>query len=490
MSSLSGSKITLAACPPKVLKLIIKFLDLFSTRPYLRYFLNLRLVNHDFNRLIRPFSFQLIFLPPNTGFSEPPVTSDARQLLRLIDNDPTLASCIQCLTYEDPDDSELPLTDEYSLQQLTHDHKIFSQFSAELAEKSSSKNTFGYSRKPSKLRKMSVVYNKACIPILISRLPYLRTLVFRGRLGGKHSYLLTSLAKDILQCMTLKSLRILDWCPETNPLYIDFLNRYEDRAYDKQPKPIDDEWDAVTFLQLTPMLQHLKIFDDAFLKEPSRNNIPMLEYLTSFEWNGTEDKPLPKDASHGLVEFLKFTPRLRRFTCRNLREPRFDLQQLQKALRHIRATLKKISTDILSLIPPPNECPTDFSLLDSLPVNLESLHFSDQGRYFCPTRRRDLGTGRPIPDTSDKAGPTGLFFRILEDLALSKTRGPFTRLNTSANIRRTTFDWLPRYAKVQASNGNMRCSEGSYPSRNVATIGVTNGDISVCWKDIDIWINI
>ncbi|KAI5817972.1 hypothetical protein BZA77DRAFT_291898 [Pyronema omphalodes] len=450
MSSLSGSKITLAACPPKVLKLIIKFLDLFSTRPYLRYFLNLRLVNHDFNRLIRPFSFQLIFLPPNTGFSEPPVTSDARQLLRLIDNDPTLASCIQCLTYEDPDDSELPLTDEYSLQQLTHDHKIFSQFSAELAEKSSSKNTFGYSRKPSKLRKMSVVYNKACIPILISRLPYL----------------------------------------QTNPLYIDFLNRYEDRAYDKQPKPIDDEWDAVTFLQLTPMLQHLKIFDDAFLKEPSRNNIPMLEYLTSFEWNGTEDKPLPKDASHGLVEFLKFTPRLRRFTCRNLREPRFDLQQLQKALRHIRATLKKISTDILSLIPPPNECPTDFSLLDSLPVNLESLHFSDQGRYFCPTRRRDLGTGRPIPDTSDKAGPTGLFFRILEDLALSKTRGPFTRLNTSANIRRTTFDWLPRYAKVQASNGNMRCSEGSYPSRNVATIGVTNGDISVCWKDIDIWINI
>ncbi|KAI5812423.1 hypothetical protein BZA77DRAFT_352159 [Pyronema omphalodes] len=208
----------------------------------------------------------------------PSVTSDARELLRLINNDPSLASCIQCLTYDDPDDSELPLTDEYSQEQLTHDHKIFSQFSAELAEKSASKKTFGSSRKTSKLREMSVIYNKACIPILISRLPNLRKLVFAGRLGGKHSFLLTPAAKHIWQWMPPKSLQVLDWRPETYAPYLALLDKYEDKAYENQPTQHTDPWDAVSFLQLTPKMQHLTIVDDTFFTKTSRKHASSGEF--------------------------------------------------------------------------------------------------------------------------------------------------------------------------------------------------------------------
>jgi hypothetical protein len=128
-----------------------------------------------------PLVYESICLVPLNG---PSVTSDARRLLRLIDRNPSLATCIRDLEYHDPDSDDLPLEDQYS-RELKHDHKIFSQFAEELAQKSSTVKKFGYSSEPSQLRKMSVVYDKTCIPLLLSRLPNLRSFTFNGRVGGK-----------------------------------------------------------------------------------------------------------------------------------------------------------------------------------------------------------------------------------------------------------------------------------------------------------------
>lgn len=75
---------------------------------------------------------------------ERPLFSDARELLRLIDRDPSLAECIRDLAYSDPDFICLPLKDKYSPEELKHDHKNFSQFAEELAQKSLIQKKFGY----------------------------------------------------------------------------------------------------------------------------------------------------------------------------------------------------------------------------------------------------------------------------------------------------------------------------------------------------------
>ncbi|KAI5812434.1 hypothetical protein BZA77DRAFT_390693 [Pyronema omphalodes] len=92
------------ACPTKVLEVIIYSLEDYVTQPFRNEFPKLRLVNRHFNDLLRPLYFESISLPPDIGYLGPTVTSDARQLLRLIDSDPTLAAGIQCLNYDDPSD--------------------------------------------------------------------------------------------------------------------------------------------------------------------------------------------------------------------------------------------------------------------------------------------------------------------------------------------------------------------------------------------------
>jgi hypothetical protein len=132
---------------------------------------NLRLVNREFYYLLQPLVYESICLPSDSVFrgSGPSITSDVRQLLRLIDRDSSIATCIRGFEYDHLGLLDnLLLDDKYSPEQLKHDHKIFSQFPEELAQKSSTEKKFGYSSTPSQLRKMSVAYDKTCISILLS----------------------------------------------------------------------------------------------------------------------------------------------------------------------------------------------------------------------------------------------------------------------------------------------------------------------------------
>jgi hypothetical protein len=156
---------------------------------------------------------------------------------------------------------------------------------------------------------------------------------------------------------------------------------------------------------------------------------------------------------------------LKKIKCSNIGETRLHAQELKKALRLVRTTieeiefdgkftdnykisggigpfidfpnLKKISTDVESLIPQPRRCPKNFSLLELLPPNLESLHLTDAGEFFFGTNYRPFGTVNQFPNSNSDLGPMWTFYQLLEDVALAKERGPLKKL-TSMSME---FDW-------------------------------------------------
>jgi hypothetical protein len=80
--------------------------------------------------------------------------------------------------------------------------------------------------------------------------------------------------------------------------------------------------------------------------------------------------------------------------------------------------LKKISTDVASLIPRPGNGPENFSLLELLPPNLESLHLTDATGFM---------TYGPFGDWAE---PMSTFYKFLEDVALAKETGPLKKLTS------------------------------------------------------------
>jgi hypothetical protein len=455
---------SLTTCPPEILKSIIDFLREAETGPCNPDLINLRLVNREFSCLLQPLVYESICIPP-AARDWPSVTNDARQLLRLIDRNPSLATCIRDFEYYDPDVDQLPLDDYYDEEELKHDHKIFSQFAEELAQKSSTAKKFGYSSEPSQLRKMSVVYDQACIPILLSRLPNLRSFTFNGRVGGKYSFLFTLWAKAIWEWMPPKSLEVLNWHPKPKEEdnYCESeesgLDEYDDNSVENQPKQPTNVWDAVSFLRLTPMLQHLSIIDDYFLDEATLKNIPVLQFLTVIEF-ATEEF---YDIWPWMLELLKCTPMLKKIKCTNIGARYLDAPSFKEVLRLVRNTieeiefygafedtsntgggigpfmdfpnLRKISTDVESLIPRPGNSPENFSLLELLPPNLESLHLTDAIGFM--SEYRPFGTVNPFPNTNWNPEPMSTFYKLLEDVALAKERGPLKKL-TSMSME---FGW-------------------------------------------------
>jgi hypothetical protein len=133
---------SLTTCPPEILKSIINFLREPNEEGWNNFhgdLLNLQLVNHEFSYLLQPLVYESISLPLFDGLS---VTSNAGQLLCLIDRNLSLAICIRDLEYYDPESDNWPLEDQYCWEELKHDHKIFSQFAKELAHKSSTEKKF------------------------------------------------------------------------------------------------------------------------------------------------------------------------------------------------------------------------------------------------------------------------------------------------------------------------------------------------------------
>jgi hypothetical protein len=453
---------SLTTCPTEILKSIIDFLREAETGPCNPDLINLRLVNRKFSYLLQPLVYESICIPPADP-DWPSVTNDVRQLLRLIDRNPSLATCIRDFKYYDPIVDLGPLHDYYE-EELKYDHKIFSQFAEELAQKSSTAKKFGYSSEPSQLRKMSVVYDKACIPILLSRLTNLRSFSFNGYVGGKYSFFLTPWAKAIWEWMPPKSLEVLNWHPrDKEDNYCESegsgLDEYDDNSVENQPKQPTNVWDAVSFLRLTPMLQHLSIIDDYFLDEATLKNIPVLQFLTVIEF-ATEE---PQDIWRCMLELLKCTPMLKKIKCTNLGAISLGAPRFKEVLRLVRNTieeiefygefedtsntgggigpfkdfpnLRKISTDVSSLIPPPGDSPENFSLLELLPPNLESLHLTDAMSFM--SEYQPFGTVNPFPGTGWHPEPISIFYKLLEDVALAKERGPLKKLTSMS----TEFGW-------------------------------------------------
>jgi hypothetical protein len=140
---------SLTTCPPEILNSIIDFLkepDEEGWNDFEEDLLNLGLVSREFASLFRPLLYESICLPSPSWDS---FTGGARELLRLIDRDPGLATCIRDLHYDELEPTYGSSKRKYSPEQLQHDHRIWSQFYAELAQKSSIQNNFDYSSAPS-----------------------------------------------------------------------------------------------------------------------------------------------------------------------------------------------------------------------------------------------------------------------------------------------------------------------------------------------------
>jgi hypothetical protein len=155
----------------------------------------------------------------------------------------------------------------------------------------------------------------------------------------------------------------------------------------------------LSLFRFTPMLQHFQIIDDSFLNIPTDQ--PVLEFLTVIEC-GSE----APNSTKWLQQLLKCTPMLKKIRCPNLGAGGyFNAPESKKTLRLVRNTieeiefdrnfedysettggigpfkdfpkLKKISTEVESLVPQPGNLLKKFSLIDSLLPNLESLHLTD-----------------------------------------------------------------------------------------------------------------
>ncbi|KAI5812430.1 hypothetical protein BZA77DRAFT_291892 [Pyronema omphalodes] len=463
MTTFTGTT-SLTTCPTEILDKIIGFLqgaERATRRPDL---FNLRLANRRFSFLLQPIIYESVWIP-RKQIENPSVTNDVRQLLRLIDRNPSLAACIKELSYYDPFRVMIKPV-KYDTNELQHDHRIFSQFAEELAQTSSTVKTFDLSLEPSKLTEISLVYDKACAAILLSKLTKLRRLTFHGFVGGKYSFLLTQWAKGIWKWMPPQSLELLHWQPNENEYEYQQWELSEthggshnlDDYIPKQPKNL---WNVVSFLRYAPNVQQLSIVEDSFLIKATPKNMPVLQFLTVIDIQTMQ----PGETSQCILELLKCSPMLQTLRCNKLHFLSFKAPKFKRALRLVRNTIEEIhiygefegdsgadggigsfrdfpklrtlSTDVTSLIPSsPHGCPEDFSLLELLPPTLESLHIFDTVGV--------LSTKPLVPEQDSLYSgwyliPISQFYKLLGTVALAKATG----LENLTSMSTSFGGWIP-----------------------------------------------
>ncbi|KAI5812445.1 hypothetical protein BZA77DRAFT_291877 [Pyronema omphalodes] len=411
-------------------------------------------VNRGFRYLLQPVVFESVRIPREDS-DNPSVTNDVRELLRLIDLNPSLATCITELIYHEshPDENK-PL--QHSMKELKSDHKIFSKLVQEVDLKTSTGRTFHYPLNPSGLRGMSKLYEHMCTPLLLSRLTNLGMLIFHGYVGGPYAYLLTRWASHIWTRMQLRSLKTLVWRSKENDEDYQRMQLPVHRAFRYQTsttpeKPHSNEWNVLSsFLRFTPTLRELIFLGDTFVGRSTPQNMPILNSLTSICIH-TE---YFKETSQLLFELLKCSPLLKSLeTCH------FDVfkaSKMRETLNIVRNTIEEIhilgsfegtsSTDaaigpfldfsrapyhnnnLASLIPvSPTGRPEDSCLLRILPANLECLHLYLYDPHDLPSpsaqsNNDDQQQYELLPDLIRR--PYGW----LEKVALAKESGSLKKL--------------------------------------------------------------
>ncbi|KAI5812450.1 hypothetical protein BZA77DRAFT_291873 [Pyronema omphalodes] len=168
----------------EVLLLIIGFIGRAEGRTGNRHLFELRLVNREFRHLLQPIFFGSVQMPPRCGANSL-LTEDVRELLRLIEGNPSLAKDIKELSYYETGPGDM-IKDDYCLEELNEDCNIFLRYARELSQKSA---TFVFSVRPSDKRAISRQYTNMCAPLLLSRdLPTYGNFHFTVMLEGDMPY--------------------------------------------------------------------------------------------------------------------------------------------------------------------------------------------------------------------------------------------------------------------------------------------------------------
>ncbi|KAI5808381.1 hypothetical protein BZA77DRAFT_298304 [Pyronema omphalodes] len=389
---------------------------------------------------------------PREDSDNPSVTNDVRELLRLIDVNPSLATCITELVYHESHPLEFKPV-QYSMKELKSDHQIFSKLVQDVDLKTSTGRTFQYPLTPSGLHGMSNLYEYMCTPLLLSRLTNLGMLIFHGYIGGPYAYVLTRWASHIWTRMQLRSLNTLVWRSKDNDkdyqrMQLPVHGAYRHQTSTTPEKPHSNEWNVISFLRFTPTLRKLIFLGDTFVARSTPQNMPILNSLSSI-FIETE---YFKETSQLLFELLKCSPLLKSLETRHFDV--FKASRMREALQIVRNTieeidilgpfegtsstdggigpfldfpeLRTITTNFASLIPvsPPNWT-EDSCLLRILPENLERLHL-----YLYEPR--DLPS-RSLPSNIDNQHQYDLHFirrpyGWLERVALAKESGSLKKL--------------------------------------------------------------
>ncbi|KAI5812443.1 hypothetical protein BZA77DRAFT_352132 [Pyronema omphalodes] len=323
---------SLLACPAEVLLSIIGFMKAAERPTCNRHLFQLRLVNREFRYLLQRILFESVRIP-REFYEDPPLTEDIRELLRLIDCNPSLANDIGELSYHETDAGGMIKGHYYPEE--PDDSKLFLKFSRELSQTSSK---FDLSVHPSDKDEMSRQYNNLCAPLLLSRLTNLRKLTFHGHVGGGDALLLTPLAKQIWEYMPLKSLEVLCWEPvpvdsDYERTYWPTHDGYDYRTCLDPAKTPNNDWNVISFLRFAPGLKQLDMVSDHFLARATPHNPPLLQFLTAVEMQAEN----PEDNSKCLLELAKCCPVLKAITMWHWyphSSPRYKGVALQQALHH------------------------------------------------------------------------------------------------------------------------------------------------------------
>ncbi|KAI5812438.1 hypothetical protein BZA77DRAFT_365328 [Pyronema omphalodes] len=395
------SAASLLACPAEVLLSIIGFMKAAERPTCNRHLFQLRLVNREFRYLLQPLLFESVRIP-REFYGDPPLTEDIRELLRLIDCNPSLANDIGELSYHETDPGDMIKGHYYPEE--PDDSKLFLKFSRELSQASSK---FVLPVHPSDKDEMSRQYNNLCAPLLLSRLTNLRKLTFHGHVGGGDALLLTPLAKQIWEYMALKSLEVLCWEPVPVDSDYDRTHWPSGEVYDyrysldKTMTP-NNGWNVISFLRFTPALQQLSIDCEYFLARATPHNLPALQFLTVVVIE-VED---PEGYGQCLLQLAKCCPVLKTMKIWHWyphSSPPYKAVALKQALQLVQNSieeidingqievnasatggigpfndfpnLRRLSMDLMALVPvSPQGWPDNCSLLEALPPNVESLH--------------------------------------------------------------------------------------------------------------------
>ncbi|KAI5808378.1 hypothetical protein BZA77DRAFT_298301 [Pyronema omphalodes] len=382
----------------------------------------------------------------------PSVTKDVRQLLRLIDGNQSLATSIKDVRYYEIHPVVMQRA-EYSLEELKHDHKIYSEFAQELDRKRSKGGTFDYSLSESSLPEMSMLYDSTCTPLLFSRLTYLRSMTFHGYVGGGYANLLTPWAKQIWGHMPLGSLEELRWQPlEEDYSYQQLRWSPGVGSITPKRKPPNNDWNVVSFLQFTPRLKQLNIIHDIFLARATPQTTPVLPSLTAIYIQCEQ----PEETSQCIFELLKCSPNLK--SLKKFHFEPFKELELKKSLHLVRNSLeeidiygefegsydisgcigsfsefpllKKLAIDAAALLPLSSQSwPADFSLVKLLPSSIEVLHLNLFDTVIL------LSATKPVDSENPFRSPWHpvlfpAFYKLLEDVALGKEVGPLKKLKS------------------------------------------------------------